>query len=206
MGHVSYIFLDESGNFDYSTNGTRHLVLTGISMRRPFGVFGRLDNYKYDCIETGTDIECFHGHEDRWEVRRTIFDLIAAHLYDMSIDCLIVEKRKTRPEMQDSEKLYKWMLGHFLTCIVSHELNVGNSNAIVITDTIPLNKKRKAVEKAIHKAVNKNQLPGIRYRILHHQSRSHYGLQVVDYCCWAIFPQMAERGDLLVCPYPAGIA
>ncbi len=26
-----------------------------------------------------------------------------------------------------------------------------------------------------------------KYRILHHDSRSHYGLQVADYCCWAIF-------------------
>ena len=94
--------------------------------------------------------------------------------------------------MQDIEKLYKWMLGYLLRRIVSCELDAETSNAIVITDTIPLNKKRKAVEKAIHKAVNRNQLPGIKYRILHHQSRSHYGLQVVDYCCWAIYRKWRE--------------
>ena len=46
------------------------LFLTGISMRRPFQVFGRLDSYKYDCIENGTNIECFHCQKDRWEVQK----------------------------------------------------------------------------------------------------------------------------------------
>ena len=38
------------------------------------------------------------------------------------------------------------------------------------------------------------RLPGMRYRILHHQSRSHYGLQVADYCCWATFRKW-QRGE-----------
>ena len=101
--------------------------------------------------------------------------------------------------MQNSERFYKWMLGYLLRRIVSHELKAGTSNAIVITDTIPLNKKRKAVEKAIHKAVTRNQLPGIKYRILHYTNRvptTANSMQVVDYCCWACFSQMAKRGDL----------
>ena len=28
---------------------------------------------------------------------------------------------------------------------------------------------------------------GMHYRILHHSSRSHFGLQVADYCCWAVY-------------------
>ena len=74
------------------------------------------------------------------------------------------------------------------------ELDTGARKIIVITDTIPVNKKRKAVEKSIQGAVAGNQLPGLKYRILHHQSRSHYGLQVADYCCWAIFRKW-ELGD-----------
>jgi hypothetical protein len=57
-------------------------------------------------------------------------------------------------------------------------------------------KKRKAVEKAI-KTVLAVMLPaGMRYRILHHASRSHYGL-----CAGGGLlqlggvPEMAARGD-----------
>ena len=64
---------------------------------------------------------------------------------------------------------------------------MGTKRVVVITDTIPVNKKRKAVEKSIQGAVARNQLPGLRYRILHHKSRSHYRLQVTDYWCWASF-------------------
>ncbi len=33
-----------------------------------------------------------------------------------------------------------------------------------------------------------------RQRILHHASKSHYGVQTADYCCWTIF-RKRERGD-----------
>ena len=29
---------------------------------------------------------------------------------------------------------------------------------------------------------------------MHHSSRSHFGLQVADYCCWAVFRKW-EQGD-----------
>ena len=75
------------------------------------------------------------------------------------------------------------MLGYLLRGALTTELDTGANKVIVITDTIPVNKKRKAVGKSIQGAVFRNQLPGLKYRILHHQSRSHYGLQVADYCC-----------------------
>ena len=58
-----------------------------------------------------------------------------------------------------------------------------------------MNKKRRAVEKAVRTTLARMLPPGVNYRILHHQSRSHYGLQAADYCCWAIFRkwQTGER-------------
>ena len=29
---------------------------------------------------------------------------------------------------------------------------------------------------------------------MHHDSRAHYGLQIADYCCWAVF-RRCERGE-----------
>ena len=190
----TYMFLDESGNFDFSANGTRYFLLTSVSMRRPFGVYAELESYKYDCIESGGDVEHFHCHDDRNAVRNAVFSVISAHLDELRIDCLVVEKRKTRPPLQEDERLYRWSLGYLLRRVLSYGLVSGASDVMVITDTIPVNRLRKAAEKAIHGAMVKNQLPGMRYRILHHQSRSHYGLQVADYCCWAIFRKW-QRGE-----------
>ena len=194
MKRCSYIFLDEAGNFDFSVNGTRYFVLTSISTRRPFPAFDAMDNYKHDCLEAGRNLEHFHCSRDREEVRNTLFDLIAAHLDDIRIDYLVVEKPGTDPVLQEVVRFYPEMLGHLLQIVLPRELDADTSEVIVITDVIPVNKKRRAVEKAMRTTLAGMLPPGMNYRILHHQSRSHYGLQVADYCCWAVFRKW-QRGE-----------
>lgn len=183
----AYIFLDEAGNFDFSVNGTRYFVLTSVSMCRPFPAFHALDDYKHDCLEAGRNLEHFHCSHDRVEVRNSLFDLIADHLDDMRIDCLVVEKSKIDLALQETVRFYPEMLGHLLKFVLPRELNANANEVIVITDTIPINKMRRAVEKAVRTTLTRMLPSGMKYRVLHHQSRSHYGLQVADYCCWAIF-------------------
>jgi hypothetical protein len=48
------------------------------------------------------------------------------------------------------------------------------------------------VEGAVKTAL-KSSLAGSRFRVLHHESKAHAGLQVADYCCWAI-QRRWERG------------
>ena len=190
MTRCSYIFLDEAGNLDFSANGTRYFVLTSISMRRPFPVYEALNDYKHDCLEYGLDMEYFHCAADNNHVRKGVFDLIAAHLggmRHMSIDSLVVEKRKTGPALREDMRFYPEMLGHLLKFVLPKELDAGAEEVIVITDKLPVNRKRQAVEKGTRLALAEMLPQGMRYRILHHASRSHYGLQLADYCCWAVF-------------------
>lgn len=186
MNPCTYIFLDEAGNLDFSTNGTPYFILTSISMRRPFPIYRELDAYRHDCLEYGLGMEYFHCSEDNIHVRNSVFDLIAKNLGSMRIDCLVVEKRKTGPALQDVKRFYPEMLGHLLKYVVP-QLGGGADDVIVITDTVPVNKKRRAIEKGVQLALAKMLPQGRKYHILHHASRSHYGLQVADYCCWAVF-------------------
>lgn len=183
----AYIFLDESGNLDFGPKGSRYFVLTSVVMHRPFPVSERLEAYKYDCIENGTNIEHFHCYNDRNEIRNAVFDAIVACLDEIRIDCVIAEKARTNTRLREGQRLYLWMLAYLLRRALREESDAGVKEVIVITDTIPVNRKRRMAEKSIQRAVARNQIPGMTYRILHHQSRSHHGLQVADYCCWAIF-------------------
>ena len=195
MANCVYLFLDEGGNFDFSPTGTRHFVLTSVATRRPFSAHSPLDDFKHDCLEFGLNTEYFHCAEDNPRVRRKVFDLIAAHLGSLRIDSLVVEKAKTGPALHEDKHFYPKMLGYLLRYVVPRELNGGVDEVIVITDTIPIQKKRQAIEKAI-KTVLAEMLPtGMRYRILHHASRSHLGLQVADYCNWAVFRKW-QKGDV----------
>ena len=130
MSRCTYVFLDESGNLDFGAAGSRYFVLTGVSLRRPSLAFKSLDDYKHHCLESGPDIEYFHAYRDGKTVRSHVFELIASHLAEMSIDCLIVEKAKTDPALREDRRFYSEMLGRLLKLILPHELTAGGAEQV----------------------------------------------------------------------------
>jgi hypothetical protein len=81
-----------------------------------------------------------------------------------------------------------YLLGHVLTKINPFD------EVIVITDSIPHQKKRDAVEKGVKQALKAMLPAGMKYRVLHQSSRAHYGLQAADYYNWAIYRKW-DSGD-----------
>lgn len=191
----AYIFLDESGNFDFSANGTRYFILTSISMRRPFLAIGPVDAYRHECLEIGLDLESFHCAKDNRRVRERVFELIAAHLDAMLIDCLVIEKSKATVPLREGERLYPRMLGYLLRFVVRKELDRGAEEFVVITDTLPFIGKRRTAAVVVQRTLARMLPEGTRLQAFHHASCSHYGLQLADYCCWAMFRKW-ERGDV----------
>ena len=190
-----YVFLDESGNLDFSPSGTRYFVLTCVTVARPFPWEGLLNGLKYDCLEYGLEIQRFHCAEDNNRVRSRVFDIINGSTGDIRIDSLIVEKRKTGPALTVESRFYPAMLGYLLKYVLSGVSNGQSPEVVVITDTIPVKKKRQAIEKAVKGTLSK-MLPSRQgYRIMHHDSRSHDGLQIADYCCWATYRKYEMRDN-----------
>ena len=192
-GDAIYIFLDEGGNFDFSEKGTKYFTLTSVLKRRPFNMYGVLTELRFDLIEDGLDIEYFHATEDRQFVRNLVFEAIKANADRFLVDSIVVEKRKTDPALRPPEKFYPQILGYLLRYVVEN-IREDYSELIVITDAIPVNKKRKMIEKAVKLTLSKMLPVGVKYRVLHHSSKSSSTLQVADYFNWAIFRSW-ERGD-----------
>ncbi len=175
-----YIFLDEGGNFDFSPNGTRYFVMTSVCEKRPFALHGDLTSLRFDLIEQGWDIEYFHASEDKQSVRNAVFDTVQPKAASLRIDSIIVEKRKAHPTVRSLDRFYPKMLGHLLRFVVKGLLRTGPAEIVVFTDRLPMRKKRRAVERAT-KVTLASMLPaGVRYRLLHHQSKSNPGLQIAD--------------------------
>lgn len=192
-----YIFLDEGGNFDFSLKGSRYFTLTCVSLYRPFTLHTALDTYKYDLMEyriaRRIQMQNFHCAEDNKHVRSKVFSMIAASVPQESVDSVIVEKRKTGPALQLPEKFYPRMLGYLLRYAIQ-KASRGIGEVVVITDSLPVARKRHAIEKSV-KTVLSGMLPeSTPYRVMHHFSCAHYGLQIADYLNWAIFRKW-ERGD-----------
>lgn len=75
-------------------------------------------------------------------------------------------------------------------------INENASNIIVFTDTIPIQRKRRSVSKAIKESLSE-MLPRIPYRMFHHESKSNVGLQIADYCNWAIYKKWESNKEEL---------
>ncbi len=162
--------------------------------KRPFGLHHQLSELKYDLLEEGTDIEYFHAAEDKQAVRNRVFTMIEASLHTLRIDTLVVDKSKIQQSLHGIERFYPELLGRLLRHLFASLRPGLHQDVIIVTDSIPLKRQRRAVEKAVKKTLSRCLPEGLKYRMLHHASKSNFGLQVADYCNWAVFRKW-ERND-----------
>lgn len=183
-----YIFLDEGGNLDFSKKGTKYFTLTAVTRTRPFLPYPEFVELKYDILESGVDTQYFHATEDRQDVRDRVFEVIKKHVKDFRIDCIVAEKSKTHPTLYDAGEFYGMMLGCLLKYIVRGYDLTRYNHVIVMTDRLPLKKHSGGVMEAAIKGALAKYLPqNVGYRVMHHESKSNFNLQIADYCNWAIY-------------------
>jgi hypothetical protein len=182
-----YIFLDESGNLDFSSNGTRYFQFAGVIQERPFESYKLLSELRYDLTEAGRDIQGFHATEDRQEVRNRVFAIIQQFLPSMRIDALIVEKRKTRPELQAESRFYPEMLGYFLRHVLGGTDLSPYKEVLVLTAKVKSGRNTKEFERTVKTTLSRMLPKEVHWRVLHHPSHCNFDLQIADYCSWAIF-------------------
>lgn len=181
-----YIFLDESGNFDFSHKGTKFYVLTCITKIRPFLLCGELESLKYNLIEYGVDLDYFHASENKKPIRERVYNIINNSKADFRIDSIVIEKRKTHPKLQDESRFYPEMMGYLLKYVLRVISINSFKEVIIITDSIPKTKKN-AANKTLKLTLSQMLPQHVKYRVMHHNSEAHYGLQLVDYCNYAIY-------------------
>ena len=135
-----YIYLDESGNFDFSARGTEHFVLCAMTTLDPISTQEPLQVLKYELLEEGHDIEYFHASEDRQEVRNRVFDRIKV-MKEPSFHFVYAKKDKADPSVRTPSMLYallsRMVLSH---CLRSGQ--PGQVDQIVVIFDRALTRKR----------------------------------------------------------------
>ncbi len=191
-----YIFIDESGNYDFSKSGTKNWVLTSVITEDVHPGVTELYDLKHKIIDLGTNLEYFHAAEDRQAVRNEVFAIIKT-LSNIRVDSLIVEKRKTGPALRPLDKFYPQMVEQLLQYpFDSRGINIQLYDKVFFFFDRATAQKRQ--QQALIAAVKKylaQHLQGIPYEICMHSSASHHYLQIVDYLSWAIFVKW-ERGEM----------
>lgn len=188
-----FIFLDEGGNFDFSNKGSEYFTLTSVATTRPFVFATPLIDLRCSLLESGLNLEYFHASEDKQAIRDKVFGVISSHMTAMRFDSVIVKKRMTMPSLHVEEKFYPKMLGYLLRYVMNG-CEGQYSHIVVMTDSIPVKRKKDAIEKAVKLHLSQQITTKTPYNIYHHASKSSVGLQVADYVNWAIGRKW-ERGD-----------
>lgn len=185
-----FLFFDESGNLDFSTNGTKYYQFGALTTREPASLLRPLSDLRYHLIAEGTEIESFHASEDRQAVRDRVFEVLQVQ-GDFEFDCVIIEKQKVNPVLYDPVRFYPQFASYLLKYIFGRYNDEGE-RIVVITDRIPVSKKRRAVEKTF-KSYIRGHLANRPFTVLHHASASHVCLQAADYCNWAVYKKWKDE-------------
>ncbi|MGO9443917.1 MAG: hypothetical protein ACLPXB_03975 [Thiobacillaceae bacterium] len=91
------------------------------------------------------------------------------------------------------EQFYPQVLGNLLRAILTQHALSEFKEVIVFTDNLPVQRKRSAIEKGVKTTLAAMLPTEVRYRVLHHASKSNVDLQIADYCTWAIYRKWAGQ-------------
>lgn len=195
-----FIFLDESGDWNFNKKGSEHLVFTCLTIKEPFILASEFERLKYKLIQGGYDVSYFHASEDRQHVRDQVYSLLKNPELSYEVDIVYLEKNKANPSLyvnQSEPKLYLKVY-EILLKYVFNRYKI--DDVTILTDEIPHRKWREAIEKGLKISIRK-YLKETKFIILHHASKTNFCLQAADYFSWAFYRKLGNWGDREERPY-----
>lgn len=185
-----FLFFDESGTFDWQ------------SADAPLYHFGVLTTYRPALLERGLapirykvfgarGVTHLHATNDRQATRDRVFRCLRRQ-GGFEFDAITVHKPHLSAAIREPSIFYP----HFATLLLDrvfarHPSQEGR--VVCVTDTLPVARQRKAVEKALkqYMVAQRGSRP---YTIVHGPSVGYSGLQAADYCTWAVH-KLRLHGD-----------
>ena len=131
----------------------------------------------------------FHATEDSLMTRSMVFDRLTEHHADFRVYSVIVQKNKANPSIRDPKDFFSLVFKRLISEVIkSEKVTETREHLLIMTDRIPVQRKRSAVIAAL-KASVKNELAGsgTSYSVRQMDSKSDYGLQAADYASWAVY-------------------
>ena len=190
----TYLYADESGNFDFSRNpgASRFFLLTTVIIQNDSEVESELLELRRELAWEGVELrDGFHAVNDNRYVRRRVFDILRTH--DFRIDATIFEKVKAEPRVRPTQaKFYGFTWYHHMRHVTS-EVNFRTEESLVVAASIGLKGMNTEFHSSVQ-AVNQEVCPEANLMTTMWSASSNTCIQIADYCSWAIFRKW-ERSD-----------
>lgn len=194
-----YLFMDESGSFDFRPGTSKYFVLTAIVTADPTQGVERLLRLRHHMlgldpatlgVRKPHDYSQFHCAMDPQNVRDSIFKIIGSMTY--GAHCIVAEKCKANPVIQSPEVFYNKVFRGLVRGIVVRDRTIAARQFQVFSSAFKVRAQRKDAFIAGMRATLDDL--GIMHRVHIHPALSHHMLQVADYVGWAVARKW-EHGD-----------
>ena len=188
-----YLFIDESGNLDFSGKATAsgHFILTSVTSSTYEPSIALL-RHRHDLVIDGDyDGHCFHATEDKQQIRDGVFSLIRD--FDIEIDSTIFEKRKAFDRLKEASRFYN-LAWHMHLKHVIPRVAEPDDDLIIFAATITVREKRQTFEQTLKGTVEALGNRRGKTKVVFWPAQCDHGIQIADYCAWAI-QRKWERGD-----------
>ena len=195
-----YLFIDESGNFDFSPSGTKFFVLTVLSSINPYDIASPLLKLRYDLLpnyECGSRMEeqgYFHASEDAQKVRDNVFSIITKVDDTMRIDSVIAQKNKANQKFHHQPLEFYKVLGEALLKYAFNRAEWHDYNHVVVVFSSLFDKKKRGILKQSFKSLIK-QYAKVSFALYFHDSKFDLCNQATDYFGWAIYRKYESSDD-----------
>ena len=190
-----YVFIDESGNFDFSDKGTHHFVLTAVVTENPFDLADHFNRLKYELLFDGIfePAVSFHASEDTQRMRDRVFGFMRSY-EGMRIYAVIISKKKWLAARQAySKQIYGFASRQLIEMIIKDARHSGYSRILVLMGAVLPHKQREDILKTLKSLIK--PIFGGRFAVCFVRSASDLNCQIADYCSWAIYVKY-ERNEL----------
>jgi hypothetical protein len=183
-----FIFVDESGNFDFSTSGTENLVLTAVICFRPMKSAATMLNLKYTRYANGLNSPQFHASHDRAATRIDVFRVIS-RIRSIRSFTAVIRKDEFIGQVVTPADVYH----SFGVQLAKHLRRITRRQKVVIV----FDKALKAREEDALRSSLKSHFSAhdTDYLIYFHNVSKDANAQIADYIAWANFG-FYERGNI----------
>lgn len=185
-----YIFLDESGNLDFSRGGTEHYVLAAVTTVNPLATSQDLQQLKYDQLEDGVDTEYFHASEDKQVTRNKVIKRLQTMSNTIKVHYIYAKKPKAYPALQNSAAFYAKLGTTLIKFIVGYRSS-GFDEVVIVFDKALTSRDQRAFLGEIKPELKKLGKP---YKIYFHRTLSDFNGQIADYFAWSKYVSL-ERDE-----------
>lgn len=185
-----FVFVDESGNLDFSESGTKHFVMASVMTTDPIASSTPIQQLKYDLISQGQDLSSFRASKNANWVRHEVL-----HSFSRLALNGVHVVHAIKKQLPSSLKIRNLMFREFALRTSTEALKVVKNHGLNQA-TIILDQTVSAGEQDIIRGMilSSNSDKGVKVSVLFHPVSTDFNGQIADYVAWAKFRQL-ERGD-----------